>query len=546
MVAHLFIGLIIIALAAMLITQGKKRRIWSILLLAALSVITYFFLTNLNTQPATGFIYQWLPYHQLRADFNISSSLHMQSLLQPLIGILALTILLNIINTHENYSLQISILNLLSFVLLILLASSHDFFQLIFASTLLSIISFYIPVSLNARKNFFICFFLAEFALFIALCVAYGSINTISLGDLSNFASLGHHKDFVVILILFSIACKIGLFPLNDQFNSLKDESFNRIIGLYLLAQPLAGLIILTKLNVLLLSVPWTSFVIMLWCLLTVIICLGQILVSNSFNLKLCGLFQALIAECFFITAQNPDMLYSPISYFLLFMLYAALTLYIVYGLSQQSANQTFKFNYFGWLIGCIPPIIGIIAISMLDLSFIRYYCGVFVFLYGICLKMFCSVNLISHQTIESLSYRRYWASAVAIVSIGAVFLYLFYPQLTLSKGQLILFGLLFITIFTPATALQHLGNMQLGQQQISEKFYHRLLLLPLRFFGRLLWLTFDFIFVERGIIATITAYSNRIISLLRLTQCNHWFNWILYFSLGILALILYVKGGKL
>ena len=80
MVAHLFIGLIIMAFASLFITQGKRRKIWSVLLLIALCAMSWVLIQNLNSGDTSGFIYQWLPYHKLKADFNISSSLPMQNM----------------------------------------------------------------------------------------------------------------------------------------------------------------------------------------------------------------------------------------------------------------------------------------------------------------------------------------------------------------------------------------------------------------------------------------------------------------------------------
>ena len=69
MILQIFIGLLAMTTISLFVTQGRRKRIWSVLLLCGLAVISYFFVTNLNTDSQTAFIYQWLPYDMIRADF---------------------------------------------------------------------------------------------------------------------------------------------------------------------------------------------------------------------------------------------------------------------------------------------------------------------------------------------------------------------------------------------------------------------------------------------------------------------------------------------
>ena len=184
MVLQLFICLLAIASASLLITQGRRRRIWSILIFAGLGILAYFFMENLSRPQTTNFIYQWLPYEELRADINISSSGRMQHMFLPLTCLLAGLVYLNTLFASEKHSLHFNTLMLLSFVGLILQASSHDFLQLMFAGCMFSIISFYMPDQILAKKKIFIFNFLAEMAVFMALAIVYGKTSSVSLSSL--------------------------------------------------------------------------------------------------------------------------------------------------------------------------------------------------------------------------------------------------------------------------------------------------------------------------------------------------------------------------
>lgn len=541
MVAHLFIGLIVIALASLLITQGKRRRIWSILLLVALSIITYLFLNTLNNESSSGFIYQWLPYHQLRADFNISASLRMKELLQPLIYLLVIIILTNIINLKENYSLQISTLNLLSFTLLILLASSHDFFQLMFASSALSIICFYIPTSPDARKRFFIYNFLAEFTAFTALAVTYGRIDNISLNALSDFTRKGAHKDFVCILLMFSLACKMGFFLLNSHYKSLFSESINRVTGLCLLSQPLAGLIILSKLHPILTVTPWTKGFITVLCLLTATQGLLLLCFRNSFNLKIIGFYQAVFACSFYFIYRQPELLYSLAPKILLLLLLCTFSIYIATSRTQAQSSYllSHRFNFISLIVGCLPlPLILIIWPNNYSL-----FCLIFTILYGILLKISCSPAIQKQITAETLSpsWNNFYNLSIIVICI--LFTAFNYQHIT--YNHYIIWAFVFIVLLTPINLLSRIGQKPIWQNDYLEKIYKILLLLPLRFFGRMLWLTFDFIFIERGIIASVVNGGKNILERLHMTQTNYFTHWIMYFIIGAAALIIYALGAN-
>ncbi len=540
MVAHLFTALIIIALASLLITQGKRRRVWSILLLIALGIITYFFLNSLSAQPSSGFIYQWLPYRQLRADFNISSSLRMQSLLQPLICLLGALILLNIINLKENYSLQISTLNLLSFTLLILLASSHDFFQLMFAAAALSIICFYIPVSLNARRHFFIYNFLAEFATFVALAITYGSIDTISLSSLTDFAAKGTHKDFVCTLLIFSLWCKTGMFMFNGHYHSLSDESFNRLSGLYLSTQPLAGLIIAAKLHPIFFSAPWSIKIFTIWCSITALQGGFLLIFRNSFNLKIIGILQAAFSGMLYLVYRQPEILYSLVAQILLLLLIVILSLYFTIGLTRNISRYP---NVIGFLTGCfVLPTIGIVLHQ--DQTIIPNYWGIIsAAVYGSALRISCSPAVISAIKPEELP--RGWVLFYNLVIIILCTLLITNTDFRFTNDEIICVGAFLIALaITPPKLILRIGNQKIWQYDFAEMLYRIILLTPLRFFGRLLWLTFDFIFIERGIIASLSSYGQKFLCRLHATQINRFINWFIYFIIGIALLILYILGA--
>ena len=191
MILQIFIGLLAMSGVSLLVTQGRRKRIWSILLLCCLAVLSYFFVINLNVHTQESFIYQWLPYNMIKADFSISASQNIQHMLKPLILMLFGLVYLNTIFKGEQYSFHFNTLLILNFMALILLLSSYDFLQLMFASCMFSVIGFYMPDQPSPKRDIFIFNFLAETSIFMALAIVYGCINSVSLADLPQFVNKG-------------------------------------------------------------------------------------------------------------------------------------------------------------------------------------------------------------------------------------------------------------------------------------------------------------------------------------------------------------------
>ena len=342
MVLHLFIALFVIASASILIIQGRRRRIWSFGLLAILACICYFFATNTNTFNHTNFIYNWLTYDNLYANFSIISSLKISQMYIWLLIILLNLILFNTTYHDEYHSLHFNTLLLLNFTNLILLVSSNDFLQLMFASSMFSIITFYMPDIISAKKKIFIFNFLSEMALFMALAIVYSTTNSIDLNNITPFIKNGNHKDLVICLLLFCIASKCGLFLFNGQYYAMKNVSYNRLLSMLLLSVPLSGFILVSKLRPLLDASPISSLIITYWCFISVAIGLGGILLSKSIKSKNISLAMASNAFLLLMIYSDTNNLYSLLPKVTIFVLLISFIFILIAKFSKDENNIFF------------------------------------------------------------------------------------------------------------------------------------------------------------------------------------------------------------
>ena len=342
MVLHLFIALLTIATTSMLIIQGRRRRIWSFCMLAILACVCYFFASNINTSNHIDFVYKWLTYDNLYANFSIISSLKISQMYIWLLIILLNLILFNTTYHDEYHSLHFNTLLLLNFTNLILLVSSSDFLQLMFASSMFSIIAFYMPDIISAKKKIFIFNFLSEMALFMALAIIYSKTNSINLNNITPFIKNGNHKDLVICLLLFCIASKCGLFLFNGQYYAMKNVSYNRLLSMLLLSVPLSGFILVSKLRPLLDASPISSLIITYWCFISVAIGLGGILLSKSIKSKNISLAMASNAFLLLMIYSDTDNLYSLLPKVTIFVLLISFVFILIAKFSKDENNIFF------------------------------------------------------------------------------------------------------------------------------------------------------------------------------------------------------------
>ena len=538
MVMQLFIWLILIAAASLLVTQGKRRKVWSVLLLGVLCVVSWFFIQGLSNETASGFIYQWLPYKQLQADFNISASLQVRNMLLPLIYLLAVIVFLNVVSLREYCSLNVSVLNLLGFTALILLVSSHDFFQMLFASAMLSIICYYLPDIPLLRRKLFVYNFLSEIAAFVALAIVYNVVGSISLSRLPDYVIKGGHRDFVAFLLLFAMGCKSGLFMLNDQYNNLKEVSFNRLSGILVLSVPFAGLIWLSKLGVLLHSTNYAGQFVEIWCGLTIMFSGWSVLINNNVNQKIISAAQMVYALMFLSVYNHAESLYTLVPVGLAIILLASSMMYTLAGAAGYMKNQ--KINWLGIIIAVaiLFTIIGL-GQNMGNAKLQKFAFTAYVAVLAMVVNML--VVTVNKKIIESDSFNGQ-QNIIYNVALGtsAAIVCFFLKDNLLSSSNYSISVPAVLLVLLPMGWLCRWGEMPIWQYRFAENVYDRLIVMPLKFFGRILWLAVDFIFLEKGVVNTASDYSGRLTDYLRVMQSGTWKSLIFWIIIGVIALTIY------
>ena len=94
--------------------------------------------------------------------------------------------------------------------------------------------------------------------------------------------------------------------------------------------------------------------------------------------------------------------------------------------------------------------------------------------------------------------------------------------------------------IFVPVSKIDNIGRHSIWHTNFLNQFYNVLFIRPLKLFGRILWLAFDVVVIERSIIASVSNFSQTVVLGMHKIQENNKYNYLYGILLGILIIGIY------
>ncbi len=549
MILNIYLGLMVIAFGGVLV-PGRQRMTGIMLLLSC----CLFFLYHLNL-PINGQVvswrYDWLPSAGLHSSLNLHFDSALRKLLLPIVlsisGLIYLTVFSSVEKQGRSFSAQL----ILSIGAFVILASAEGFIQLIAGSCLYTIFGFYLIDRMEIKKKYLFYNFVAEMALFTACAIIYGSLGKIALSDcVVSYAHIGEHKDFVALLLLINIFAKAGIFPFQNTLTEAPELPFNRLIALTLLMTPISAFIILFKVYPMIAAAPsvninvvWgVTLVSGLWGFF------GAILMDNlkSKTIYLNQMFGAAIIMSMCTTPQFTSGLH-------LFALVPPMLLLNVFiMMAFEAASNEVLISQMGGFI------------KKLKISFGVTLAGIFLLLEQLALMpvgqfgLLCFVGILI--SMAHILYGIYFGKTKAGEHVWALlknpsFFYMLplaliigwwaYTSWTMKllslemlSGQIFCLGglgFLIILILHPLNFVEKMANNEKIQEtDWTDKFYQVLILMPIRLLGRILWITIDFLFIERTVISSLSQSTGLLVRSLHRLQNAVWLNYIMMFALGV------------
>ena len=544
MVLQLFWG-ILIAVAAFLIVNRKRRRLWPVLMLGILAGMGILFFEHYRLLSDKAISYQWLSYQELQAKFIITSNILLSSSLKVLLPLLAAMLYLNIIDKREDYPLNTGNIMLLCLASFILMSSSQDFIQLMVGSCCFSILGFCL-INENTAKNKFIFYsFVAEMAIFTALAIVYAKTRNVSLSALDGFIRNGWHKDLVSILLLIGVLIKSGVFLFQNQVLDLQKLNFNRMMFGALFVAPLSGLVVYVKLYPLFLISQYTMPVLYAILGCTVILSLQGMLWGDSIKAKILYFYMLFFAFALFEIHQDPENFVAKIIPLLpsVFFVGWGLMLASVSASDEVYVSQMGGFaKYLRWNLVLTLATVAIFTGNILQLanswSGYLYMAISLVSLAAILHSIYLGQEN-ADEKVVALLHNAGWLYSIPLILGTGINFYRFNLWHSYSFwGVLACFmALWFLLPQKWFNALAENDNFQENDWQGT--IYRLIIVSPLRLLGRILWLAVDFVVIERSIIGTLSGGMEMLENAFNRLQLQTKKNYLILTIIGIALLLL-------
>lgn len=554
MLVNIFLGLIVCGLGSMLLRREKNSHLPSLLLLAIVSFLLANFYENWMIGYSDKFTYQWIQSAYYPVNINLYSTAQHYGIIFPFFIITVLSMLYNSLYHREENKLHLNASAAMSLAALILLICSENYIQLLVSACVIDIFGFYIINDAMSRRRYIFYNLLADAGLFMLFAIIWAYLHSIKLVDLAQYGRLGAHKDLVAILLLLCIFIKSGLFLFQTPMLDLQPLELNRINLISWLSTPVAGLVLLGKTAALLpisaYAVPLLQTIAaasVLWGLIGILIMDDIRLKSIYFNLIFYGFLYGLLSigieldnsrmgqllvlmflfgSCLLmITVASSNELYlSCMGGFIRNLKLSFLVTLIVVGAILQNLAQWYADGYIWWSVGFA-------AAFMLGSSYLLHQAYL-----GACRAdervraLLRDPNLIYGLTIGSVAgwigwHSHYCSPALWYAGLAFVFLLLTNPL----RG---------FRIFYDKEKLQ--------QADYFSGFYDIFIISPIKILGRILWLTIDFLIIEKTIITFLDKTMRLLIALFAKLHTNSLRGYLFFLFVGtVMAAAACWLGGK-
>ena len=554
MLVHLFLLLSVLGGATFFLPKDKFSRFFSALLFLAAGIGVWNLIQASRSAYAEPFVFHWIQYKTLHIDINLSSNLRNFIQIMPFGIVLLVSLFGNIFSRQETRRLRLGGLMCINLAFLLLLVCANNLIVLMISAFLIGITTLYIINDYDSKKTYIFYNLVSDMALFTACAIIYSRFHQVELSVLSRYAREGEHVSLVALLILLSLMIKNGLFLFQNQLLSFRDINFNRMIFLSFCSLPVVGMSIYEKALPLLSSFEYTGIIIGTAAALSTLYALGGALIYDDIKEKtLCFnmLFWALL---YAVSLTMPQFSFAACYPLLLLML--ALN-GLIHALSASASDEVYASKMGGFAKMLWPQLVffiiwyAVFAQNVFALAkpapILNFELGTFAFAVALALAHLLRqaffgttrADDIVCARLRTLPYTDCWLPAVLICGFYALPL----SKISIPAGMALAVFVLLLVMHPLRGLSRYYADEELQLSEFFKRFYELLILTPITVLGRILWLTIDFVIIERTIINSL---SDMIKFLIRISQKIHQPQMLNYVLLTLCGLgIIFLYAGR-
>ena len=518
MIIHIFIGLLILGVTTFSYRGVRFQKFFIGPAILMAGYIGWSFYTGWSNNTTDSYSFSWLSskYYPVNLDFFSNKEIYNQ--LIPFFVVAAISCLFVILDKQERQKLNIIALAALNLAAIVMLLCGQNTLQLLVATCFIDVLGFCAINDMTARRQYIFYNLLADLGLFMAFAMLWGANNTNQLQVLAG-KNINHIPQY---LMLISTVLKAGLFPFQGYYQQMITINDSRRNILIFLSTPIAGFSVLLKL------MPLISGNIVCFYILS-----SCAILSFVWN----------VSGCLLMNNQNSKKLYINLSFYALAFLMALTEkenglecfgkLLILHFLLSNVLHNGRKYLLAQYVVVMLlMSAIILISLHMSQSLIFQSYLLILMLITGSVMFRIPKVQ-IEEQNIFFL------------MTAGLVASYIINEEMTSSYA---FWGYLggFIVLLTgyPYRWIPDMKSIQ--TMDICSDLLYLLFVAPIEFLGRILWLTIDFLIIERTFLNGLSKGYAALQGIFERIHRLSLRNAILFWFLGIMVIIYCLYGEKL
>ena len=554
MIYEIFLILIALGVVALVPKKQNVMRLSAFLVAGIAGILCYSLYQHWQMGYHDRFIYHWVSSAYYPIDITLFSTPQNYVQLLPFGFIATIVMFFNVFYSLEEKRLSLNAQICLLCSAIILLFCSQNTIQLLTGACAIDIFSFYIINDSRVRRRFIFYNLLADMGLVMLFALIWGYLESNQLTDLVRYKRFGAHKDLLCLVLLVIVFIKMGLFMFHSAVVEWQNLTLNRIMTLLFLSTPLVGFVLLQKLQVLLPLSDYSYPMIKLWAGLSMAWGFSGCIMKDDirakglyFNMMYIGFVLGLFAEG--VNPMQQKFLLLLIGEFLL----QASFLILLIGASNETLVSSMGNFIRGLKLTFVLSVVVIMVIfHTLNLFWAENHgwtqTYALMFLIGsshVLRQVYWGNSRADERVLAHLKNANFvYLSIILATSIGVFALY---PHLELySLWALGIFVCLLWIGPLRFTSIAY-RNETLQNTDIFAKIYQTLIITPILILGRILWLTIDFLIIERTVIYSLRRVVLLFVQSFQKIHNDYRFSYPLFYILGIgvLSASFYLTIGK-
>lgn len=517
MAAGIITYMIIIALTGFVRMRMRYDRIWSWLMLAG---IMFFFMKYSvsvvhHYDLAFSFLWSTTRLGDITIDFAPTQAANEQILMLFFVSIM--TVFNNNVFRYEEKRCAFNAYIILNFVNLCLLISAQNYVQLITTVFITDILGYLILKDVDATHRYVIYNLFADMCLFMVLAMVCGKVQKLELSSLLTYEQIGRHKDFVGLVATMALLIKMGSFLFQSYLFDLSAARFQRMSAVNLLYSPLSGILLLMRLHNLLTISDFCIPMLKISMGMTFIAGLIYFLIKNNIQKKVVSLNMAFLSLLVWMLLLNGFGWTPMLSYYMLETYLFNLLLFKIYLYQNREEKVSEMINCSEMntktMLAILVLMVLLANVFIMTTFYLSETLNTILPLAGggSILVILC---IVLNQIYKSPHCRRLdylnpnpmrvlsFVMNFIILLLGGVYFKIF-------EWYNLLFVLLFLGLIALpyGQKLRQIYNVEIIQKEdIGSSLLMLLLVSPLRYISKMLWLVVDFVFSEKIVTAAISS----------------------------------------